>query len=372
MRVVLDARVATHHFPGIGRVALELGRAMARLAAASGDEVKFLVPPGLSRGAGRLPEGQTIECDTSPFSPAQHVTVPRLLERAGADVYHSLFYLMPWRPGRPTVLTCMDAIPLVRPETQPAWKRAAFALAHRVALARADQVIAISESTRRDLGACLGADVTRVRVVAHGADDRFEPPAPGVLAALRERLALPRPYLLYVGSNKPHKNLVRLVAAFARIAVARPGLDLVVAGPWDARYPETRAEAATLGLGERVRFLGPVADLDLPVLLGGAIGFAFPSLHEGFGLPVLEAMRTGTAVVASATSSLPEVVGDAGLLVDPLDVEAIAAGLARLTDDEALRAELSRRGRERALGFTWERAARAHLDADRAALEARR
>jgi glycosyltransferase involved in cell wall biosynthesis len=229
-------------------------------------------------------------------------------------------------------------------------------------------VISVSESTRRDLSVRFGIPGSRIRVVPHAADDRVAPAPVEAVAALRVRHGLAAPYLLYVGSNKPHKNLVRLVSAFATIAPSRSDLVLVIAGVWDSRYPEARTEAAARGLGERVRFLGPVSDDDLPPLLTGALGFAFPSLYEGFGRPVLEAMSCGTPVLASATSSLPEVVGDAGLLVDPTQVEAIAQGLARLCDDADLRSDLARRGRVRALGFTWEHAARAHLEVDRAVL----
>jgi glycosyltransferase involved in cell wall biosynthesis len=129
---------------------------------------------------------------------------------------------------------------------------------------------------------------------------------------------------------------------------------------WDPRYEEPRVRARDLGLGERVRFLGPVPDPDLPTLYSAARVFAFPSLYEGFGLPVLEAMRCGVPVVTSASSSLPEVVADAGLTVDPTDVAAIADALARVLDDGALHDDLSRRAVARAAEFTWHRAAAAH------------
>ena len=364
VRVVLDARVSGDHFPGIGRVAVELGHALAREAEATGDvEVSFLVPPASAgRRAGALPPPH-LEAADSPFSLAQHWSVPHLLAKSGADVYHSLFYLMPLRPGVPVVLTLMDVIPLVRPETQPAWKRAAFTLSLGAAIARADRLVAISESTRRDVRERFGLAPDRVRAVPIGVDARFAPVSVPAVDALRARLGLARPYLLYVGSNKPHKNLPRLVEAFLAIAPSRPGIDLTVAGVWDPRYGEARERARAGGEdGTRVRFLGPVDDADLPALYSGALAFAFPSLYEGFGLPVLEAMACGAPVVCGDGSSLPEVAGDAALLVDARSTDALAGALARLCDDDALRADLARRGPARAAAFPWSRTARAYLD----------
>jgi glycosyltransferase involved in cell wall biosynthesis len=365
MHVVLDARVAGEHFPGIGRVARELGRALVREAAARGDtRVSFLVPAGAAGEVdpAAFPADRSIACASSPFSPGWGGEVPRTLARVGADVYHSLFYLLPVGVRVPLVLSCMDVIPLLRPETQPAWKRALYALSYRRAIARADALVAISESTRRDLVARFGVPAGRVAVVPLAADARFAPAASSEVAGLRGRLGLPGSYLLYVGSNKPHKNLSRLLAAYGAVAAARPDVALVVAGAWDPRYDAVR-RAAPAG----VMFLGPVADADLPALYSGALAFAFPSLYEGFGLPVLEAMACGTPVVTSAISSLPEVAGDAALLVDPASTPAIAAALARLCDDGALRTELSRKALARAAEFSWERAARAYLDVYRAA-----
>jgi alpha-1,3-rhamnosyl/mannosyltransferase len=167
-----------------------------------------------------------------------------------------------------------------------------------------------------------------------------------------------------VGSNKPHKNLPRLVEAWATMpaTVDRQAAALVIAGHWDARYPEARRLAEERGLTGRVRFLGPVAEVDLPALYGGAELLAFPSLYEGFGLPVLEAMASGSPVLCSHSSSLLEVAGDAAILVDPLDVSAIAAGLARALGDPALRRELRLAGLARAAMFSWERTAQLTLD----------
>jgi glycosyltransferase involved in cell wall biosynthesis len=179
------------------------------------------------------------------------------------------------------------------------------------------------------------------------------------IAAARERYGIaPAPYLLYVGTVQPRKNLARLIDAFAQVAKesAAP-LQLVIAGKqgWLTQAIERRAHEH--GIAEQVRFTGYVDDADLPALLSGALAFVFPSLYEGFGMPVLEAMACGAPVLTSTTSSLPEVAGDAALLVDPHDTQAIAQGIARLVDDTALREQVRQQGYEHVAGFTWDRCA---------------
>jgi alpha-1,3-rhamnosyl/mannosyltransferase len=179
---------------------------------------------------------------------------------------------------------------------------------------------------------------------------------------MRARLGLPPRYVLYLGMNKPHKNLARLVEAWAQArrqatteAAADPSIQMVIAGREDARYPQARQAAERLAAD--VRFLGAVAEADMPALYSGATLFVFPSLYEGFGLPVLEAMACGAPVACSTAPSLLEIVGDAALTFDPLDVNEMASVLTRALSDEALRRRLGRQGQAQAAGFTWRRAA---------------
>ena len=169
--------------------------------------------------------------------------------------------------------------------------------------------------------------------------------------------------MLYVGTLQPRKNLARVIEAFARAAAAPAfaGLQLVLAGKKGWLYDDLFAQVERMGLAGRVLFPGYVDDADLPALLSGALAFVFPSLYEGFGIPVLEAGACGVPVITSNTSSLPEVAGDAALLVDPHDVDAIAEAMTRLVTDEALRAELSRRGLANVQRFSWEKCARETL-----------
>jgi glycosyltransferase involved in cell wall biosynthesis len=187
------------------------------------------------------------------------------------------------------------------------------------------------------------------------------------LDAARLRYGLDSPYVLFIGTLQPRKNLERLLVAFDRVAAERPGLLLALAGASGWQTDRLERALARVRLRDRVRQLGFVPDADLPTLLSGSLGLAFPSRYEGVGLPALEAMACGVPVLASNTSSLPEVVGEAGLLVDPLSVDAIADGLRRLVDDAELRRALGQLGQARAASFTWERAARETLGVLRSA-----
>jgi glycosyltransferase involved in cell wall biosynthesis len=210
----------------------------------------------------------------------------------------------------------------------------------------------------------------KIAVVYPGRDETLAPVAgEESLAGIRARYALSESYLLYVGTLHPRKNLVRLVQAFAALLQSlaassnrrMDGLQLVLAGQKGWHYDEIFAEVRRLGLTERVVLTGYVPGADLGGLLSGALAFVFPSLYEGFGLPVLEAMACGTSVVCSATSSLPEVAGDAALLVDPLDTEEISRALYQIVVDEPLRRVLVERGFQQVQRFSWQRCAQETL-----------
>jgi glycosyltransferase involved in cell wall biosynthesis len=363
----IDAsRAVLAHRTGTERYALEIVRAIAALVEAGESDDRLTLyfnqtpPPGILLPSARvrwrvIPSrrlwtlGQlSLEMLTHPpdvlFVPA-----------------HSLPPILPRHPGA-SVVTIHDLGYLHFPAEHPLATRLLRQYSNRWSARRASKVVAISGTTRDDLVRLDSVDPRRVTVVHHGRAPWFRPVADAdLIAAIRARYDLDRPYFLFVGTLQPRKNLERLLAAFDRTAEVRPDLvlALVGAGGWQ---PERLEHAlARVRARDRVRLLGYVQDDDLPSLLCGSLGLAFPSLYEGFGLPALEAMACGVPVLTSSTSSLPEVVGEAGLLVDPLDVDAIAGGLARLADEPDLRRLLGERGLARAASFTWERSARETL-----------
>ena len=283
----------------------------------------------------------------------------------GVDVFHSSDVLLWAQPGACNVITIYDLTALLYPQYHTPetleMQRRKFQFAQNFA----DAVVAISEATRQDIIAYLDIEPERVHVIHGGVGSQFHPIDDRV--ALEEKLSefglIPDGYLLHVGTLEPRKNLVRLIEAYAQARKARPRslppLVLVGAPGWNYRQLFERIEA--LGLEEHVRYLGRISRDDLPFLYAGAVLFVYPSLYEGFGLPPLEAMACGTPAVVSDISSLPEVVGDAAVLVDPLSVEALTSAMLRLIDSRSARQALKQRGLARAAMFTWERAAQKML-----------
>ncbi|MBN1666893.1 MAG: glycosyltransferase family 4 protein [Anaerolineales bacterium] len=356
-RFVLDARSATDHFPGIGRYVSNLARALAGQLA-PGEQLDLLRQPQLA-SRWQLPDASSqlayLDQAASPFGLSQQWRVPRQLRQAGVELYHSPYYLMPYRVGAPTVLTVYDLIPLHFPAHVALRARLLYRLAHWLAIRQADHLFAISEATRQDFIQYFKLDPARISTTPLAPDPRFSPPSPAEQERVRQLYHLPEQYVLYFGINKPHKNLVRLVQAWAKLVRRNQaaGAVLCLAGAWDARYPQARQLVDQLDLAQQVRFLGPVPEADLPGLYAAALAFVFPSLSEGFGLPVLEAMACGTPVACSQTSSLPEVGGQAALYFDPQQVAEIADRLADLLHEPATRLQLQQRGLQQAASFTW-------------------
>jgi glycosyltransferase involved in cell wall biosynthesis len=285
--------------------------------------------------------------------------VERLIGRL--DLVHAPDFVLPPTRAR-TLLTVHDLTFLVRPDCAEAGLRRYLTRAVPRALARADLVLVDSRATADDLARLLGVEAARVRLIYPGVDARFRPLKAAEAEPWRARIGLPEAFLLFVGTLEPRKNLVRVVEAF-RLLLDTGGpdtaeLQLVIAGRKGWLYEELFAAVARSGLGERVRFLDFVEDAGLPALYNLARAFVYPSLYEGFGLPVLEALACGTPVVTAEVSSLPEVAGTAATLVNPLSVSSIAEGMAEAL---ARATELRAAGPPQARQFRWETAARALL-----------
>jgi glycosyltransferase involved in cell wall biosynthesis len=350
MLVGFDVTIAARAATGVGVYARELGAALEGRSCTLRVWQWSLGRPGRWRrplNAVRLTSWLLVE-------------IPRRVRRESVDVYHAVSSLGPLRPGCPFVMTVHDAT-LLTTRSHYGW---ADRLYHRVfsvlAARRADAIIVPSAAARRDVARAYRIPETRVHAVHHGLSARFRPVPAARRASLLARLGLRAPYVLFVGARPPRKNIEALLAALASVGGAgRPDLQLAIAGPPDSGDDRLRALVESLGLDSAVRWLGWIRDEDLPALYGGAVCLVYPSLAEGFGLPIIEAMASGTAVITSDRSSMAEIAGDAALLVDPESPAALVEGLRRLAADASLREELIERGAARAREFAWEDAAAA-------------
>ena len=264
------------------------------------------------------------------------------------------------RPGvrlPPSVVTIHDIGYHYFPDAHTRTQRTYLDWSTRYAVDNATLLIAVSQATADDLVKVYRADPTRIRVV-HEAAVPLPQPTPATIAKTLNHYAIQRPFALFVGTIQPRKNLVRLLEAYARLLMqGKADFDLVIAGADGWMSNATHDAAARLQLGARVHFTGSISEADHAALLHAARLFVFPSLFEGFGLPVIEAQQAGVPVMTANNSSLPEIAGDAALLVDPLDVDAIADAMLQLSQDEALRQRLIAAGHENVKRFSWSKAA---------------
>ncbi len=293
-----------------------------------------------------------------------HLRLSWEMARRPPDLLFVPAHVLPLVRPRRTVVTIHDLGYLYFPRSHPPLRRLELHLSTLWNARVADRIIAVSQATKDDLVHRYHTPAERIRVVYHGVEERFRPTSD---PAIPSRYGLPARYFLYLGALHPRKNLERLLQAYAGLPDDVP--PLVLAGPRGWYFERISAAIASLGKDRRILLPGYIADEDVPAILSAALALVYPSLYEGFGLPVLEAMACGTPVIVSATSSLPEVVGEAGLPVNPLSVEELREAMAHLLADEGLRGELGRRGRERAGLFTWERCARETLEVLEEALE---
>ena len=358
MRIGIDAR-KLHDF-GIGTYIRNLLRQLARMDC----QTDYVI---LCRAEDRetlstLGENFRPVVQTAPnYSVSEQIRVPLALAREGVTLFHAPHYVLPPLVRCKAVVTIHDCIHLMFPQYLPnrlayTYARTSISLAAR----RATRILTVSESSKRDILRFVDTEPEKIDVIYNAYDDRFAvDPREEDVVRVRERFQLESEFVLYAGNVKPHKNLERLIEAFH--LVRNRGLDhlkLVMIGDEISKYTALRRAVHQHQLHKYVRFLGYLPETTLAVMYRLAGVFVFPSLYEGFGLPPLEAMASGTPVVTSNVSSLPEVAGDAAILVDPYDPRAIADGIYRVLTDEHLRRDLRRKGVARAGMFSWEQSVR--------------
>ena len=371
MRVVLDARPAVDpRRTGVGMYADALVRHLPFAMPEDRFAAWYLDVRGLGRRARRFAGSapnlseHASRIPSRLFGPvSSRIGVPRVEWLSGAsELFVATNYLPPPTRSRGVVLVVHDLAFESMPETAPhhdaRWRRSFVRW-----LRRASAVIVPSDATREELFAHHDVDHGKVTVVAHGTDtDAFSPVSPLEVEAVRARFAIPGPYIVFLGGLEPRKNLERLIQAFGM--VEHTDVSLVIVGGavrWAPAYATQVDEAVAAlspGARERVVRVGYVDHVDRRALLSGAEILAYPSRAEGFGFPVLEGFAANVPVLTSTTSSLPEVAGEAAVLVDPEDPEAIAGGLRELLEDTDLRNVLRAAGTARVASFTWQRCAR--------------
>ncbi len=357
----LDVSAAVHRRAGLGRYAESLARALHPLAP---EEMALF----FNRESGVEPlsglEAQPTRTVALGYKPWRMIVLAAQGAGLGFDrffpdarLFHATEHLLPPFHHLPTVLTVHDLIFRHLPQHHKRLNRWYLNLAMPLYVRRATHLIAVSEATRRDLMAAYGVPAEKITVIYEAADPRFGPRDALEQQTIRANYGLPPAYFLYLGTIEPRKNLLRLLRAWEPLYLAGEAPPLVIVGKrgWlsEPFFEAVERSPAREGL----ILTGYVLDDDLPALIAAATAFVFPSLYEGFGLPPLEAMACGTPVLCSDRSSLPEVVGDAALLFDPTDEEAIRAAMRRIWADEALREALRRRGMARAERFSWRRTA---------------
>ena len=355
MRVAIDAR-KLHDF-GIGTYTQNLLRHLARIDRRT-EYVLLCHKPDLGVASQLGPNFRTVLEPSLNYSIYEQIHVPWVLRRERPDLFHSPHYVLPPAILCRSVVTIHDCIHLMFPQYLP--NRAAYAYVKASmwsAARRSHRILTVSEASKRDILHFFNVPPDKIVVVYNSIDECFRAtPAEEEVARVRERYQLDHRFVLYVGNIKPHKNLVRLIEAFDRLR--RGGFDdlkLLIIGDEISKLPALRRAVHKHKLHKHVRFLGFLPTETLAILYRLAALFVFPSLYEGFGLPPLEAMASGTPVVTSNISSLPEVVGDAAMLIDPYDVDSIVDGIRRVLSNPTLANELRSRGIERAREFSWER-----------------
>jgi glycosyltransferase involved in cell wall biosynthesis len=381
MKIAINGLFLQHPATGTGQYSLHLVEALA--AREDGHTYHVIVDPGSFRPAGL--GGRVTFRETASWPPAgalrkllaEQVGFPADCRRLSAQVAHVPYFAPPMVTPCPVVTTVHDLITLLFPEYSTSTATRAYNTLVSVAARHADAIIADSQHSARDIVRLLGVPEQRVRVVYLAAEPRFRPAERQEdLEGVRQRYGLPERFVFYIGGLNRHKNLGVLLQAFAAVRERLPSTyTLAIAGRSQsdnpAIFPDLRQQARDLGLsvseadgnghtsGGRcdVRFLRFVPEEDKPLLYGAADLFVFPSLYEGFGLPPLEAMACGAPVVCSQAASLPEIVGDGGLLVDPTDVAALVEAMRAVLSDETLRAGLRQRGLAQAARFSWRRTA---------------
>ena len=368
MHILLDARSAISYLPGVKRYVSRLGATLARALPDSGDTLSIIVHSRDSLSEIDGPGVKRIVCDLSPFDPRQARAVADIAAAVSPDVFHTPFYTSPSVPGIPCVLTMHDCVPMMCPAETSPQERLLFRRTAHAALRACTLSIAVSETTRHDCLELFPDIRGKFRTIPHGVSSAFAPQPLDTCEAVARKYSVARPYIVYIGSNRPHKNLATLMAGYARAKPLLKGRSLVLAGAACDPIRRDIEFVRFLGVESDVRWTGNIESDDVPALIAGADALVLPSFYEGFGLPVLEAMACGTAIACSNAPGLRELGGNSVVYFDPASDEELAqALLSCLNDDDARRRRIAD-GRARSSLYRWENVLASTLDVYRDAI----
>ncbi len=366
MRIVIDAQSLLEPMAGIGRCTISMLKALGQVDStnqyylyygASFRQKRSSLPhfdnPNFHKKLLKFP-GRIFR-----FLTEKTHLIPIGTFFRGYDIYHGLNYYVP-ALNLPSIVNIYDLSYILFPQcftrkrlNDIRWKVAS-------SIKRAGRIITGSESAKADIVNLLGVPEEKVRVICFGVEDTFNPKRGGEIAAFRKKYRFPEKFVLFVGTIEPRKNIKKLIHAYNKLNLKDTGL--VIAGRCGWLFEETFREVKKLNLGDRVFFPGHIPEIDLPLLYSSASVFVFPSIYEGFGFPPLEAMACGTPVISSNTSSLPEIVGSAGILINPEDENKLAEAIESVLEDNVKREEMAAKGLEQAKLFSWEKCAKETLE----------
>lgn len=359
-RIALEARSLSTHGGGVKNYTKEI---ISRITSNSSD-FDYFVYYDSPKYIGAFPD--TREKSVRVFNPALRIfwdyfSLPYELKKDKIDFVHYFKPATTFLKIAPAIATMYDIIPLLYPETQTLVQRSYWRNQLPLTAKKCRHLITISEASKKDIVQTLQVNPENITVTPLGVSAEFHPVDDLKKNAARLKYGLPEKFILYLGTIEPRKNIARLIRAFNEIAGDFPHA-LVIAGKWGWNYSEIERELKKSPYSSRILTLSYVNGRDLPSLYSAADVFVFPSFYEGFGLPPLEAMACGTPVITSNVSSLPEVVGNSGVLINPFDEKDIATGMIRVLENETIKDRLSRAGIERAKEFNWDNTAKATID----------
>lgn len=356
MYIVIDARMVTDQMHGIARYTYNLVNRLVRI-----DQKNYytlLVNGSYFSVFKDIKTNVSLQPVRSKFiSIGEQIELPVILKKLKADLFHSPSFVAPLYPACKLIMTIHDMNHMSFPQYYSMIHQLYYQYIVKPSAVKAKKIITVSQFSRKEINRWLGVPREKIKVTYNGVEDRYT--VIDDLAALREvngKYRLPEKFILYIGNKKPHKNVGRLIEAYAKL---KTNYYLILSGDPDEQLNTLVSE---LDLAAKVKFIGNVPDQDLPQLYNLADLFVFPSLYEGFGLPPLEAMACGTPVITSNVSSLPEVVGEAGITVNPNNVDELANAINKVLVDEKLRKNMIEEGLKQARKFNWETTARETLD----------